>query len=220
MPLFSCQLSRFLFLPFVSILLSGCASSLSGVIDTVADVVYPDRKVSEKLLDPGFQYLRIQVNGRLAFLARGAIDDLKSKPLEVFFSADRETLKLLDGRIVEYSSSGRHIAIQSETPPASWTVESRSFALFRESRPEYMVSRHMLSRRLIVGTPKPLNLIGIAPESLTWFEETTEGSAFGNARSIYAIRRGKNGSEVVYSEQCIAPDLCFTVQLWGSTGPR
>ena len=159
MPLFSCQLSRFLFFPFVSILLSGCASSLSGVIETLADVVYPDRKVSEKRLDPGFRYLRIQVNGRLAFLARGAIDDLKSQPLEV-------------------------------------------------------------SRRSIVGTPKPSNLIGIAPESLTWFEETTEGSAYGNARSIYAIRRGTNGSEVVYSEQCIAPDLCFTVQLWGSTGPR
>jgi hypothetical protein len=199
---------------------TGCASNIEALRATTLSALLPNRQVSQALLVPEFAYLRIVVNGRLAFLARGAIDRRGTQPLEVFFSADRETLKLLDGRIVEYSSSGRHIIVESETPPAPWTVESRSFALFRESRPEYVVSTHIVSRRLIVEPPKPSNLIGIAPASLTWFEEITEQSGFGNARSIYAIRRGTNGAEVVYSEQCIAPDLCFTVQLWDSTGPR
>jgi hypothetical protein len=87
-----------------------------------------------------------------------------------------------------------------------------------------------IRERLVVraiAPPSRSALRGIEPETLTWFEERAEpasgAAAFWRAATgpsdalppgRYAVDLTGGTENVIYSEQCLAPDLCFSWQRW------
>ncbi|NBW01896.1 MAG: hypothetical protein EBR85_09450, partial [Betaproteobacteria bacterium] len=167
-----------------------------------------------------FEYLRVTAQGRLAFLAQGATDQREGQNLRVFFSAEGEVLKLSSGRIVEFSSRQRHVVVRPSPEFPPWNIAKEAvFAIETDMRPGYLFSsqRSLLLRPL----PKPpgnLRLEGLSPLSLQWFEEIDQTPNAHQRRSIYAVLFVAEGAQVVYSEQCIAADLCLTLQRWRASG--
>jgi hypothetical protein len=88
----------------------------------------------------------------------------------------------------------------------------------------------------VVSPPKTSALQGLDPQRLTWFEERIEPELLAGRSAVpglpadlalrparYALDIRDGMGIVVYSEQCLAPSLCFTWQRWptepqGSTG--
>ena len=81
----------------------------------------------------------------------------------------------------------------------------------------------------VVPEPKRSALQGLDPQRLTWFEERIESAPVAWLSGIfvssvvadaalpparYAVDIQGGLETVVYGEQCLAPDLCFTWQRW------
>jgi hypothetical protein len=208
-------------LVFLVAVIAGCSSAFQATGDTLFYAFDPDRRVRTAPLNPQFEYLRVIVDGRLALLARGVVDQREGRDLEVFFSADGEVLKLSAGRIEEFSNGKRHLVSRpsSGNYPA-WDPQAIiEYQVEVDARPTYQFS--VPQQRLLkalVSPPKKTNLKGIDPRALIWFEESSADSQASPQRSVFGIRLDPSGPQIVYSEQCIASDLCFSLQRWRASG--
>ena len=76
----------------------------------------------------------------------------------------------------------------------------------------------LLLRR--IEPPSSSALRGIDPQSLTWFEERVATEPPSDAQTLrparYAVNLAQGDGVVVYAEQCLAADLCFTWQRWSA----
>lgn len=205
----------------LTVLLAGCSSAFQATGDTIFYAVDPDRRVRTAKLNPHFEYLRVVVEGRPALLARGAIDRRNDRDLEVFFSATGEVLKISSGRIEEYSGEKRHVLVEplQEGYPAWDTGAPIEYRVTVDDRRGYQFSAQQRRRlRPLATPPKQSNLKDIDPSSLQWFEETSVDLSVVQKRSLFGIRLEPGGPQIVYSEQCIAVDLCLSLQRWRASG--
>lgn len=206
---------------FLSVVMAGCSSAFQATGDTLVYALDPDRRVRTARLNPQFEYLRVVVDGRLALLARGVVDQREGRDLEVFFSADGEVLKLSGGRIEEFSNGKRHLLSRpADGSYPNWNLRAPTvYQVLVDGRPGYQFS--VLQQRVLqplAAPPKSTNLKGIDPHSLAWFEESSADPQLALRRSLFGIRLEASGPQIVYSEQCIATDLCFSLQRWRASG--
>jgi hypothetical protein len=170
-------------------------------------------------LDPAFRYLRVTVDGRIALLALGYVEREQGGPVEVWYSAHREVLRLQNGRLVGavgVSTEWRNVALP--VLPA-WSALARAgqplhWVRVRDLMPGYRYGvRDALALRAIVP-PARSALQGLDPQQLVWFEERLEPAEGADALppARYAVDLARE--LVVYGEQCLAPDLCFAWQRW------
>ena len=202
-------------------LLAGCAST-DPVMQTLQAVFQRDAGVEGAKLNPDFRYLRVTIAGRTALLVLGYEEKDPRGPIEVWYSAEREVLKLQQGRVIGVigtTTEWRNVRLP-ELP--AWS------ALARESAPRRWVRtrdvmpgyRYGLREALLVGpapTPERSALRDLDARSLAWFEERLETPIPGEKAlppARYAVRIAGGKETVVYGEQCLAPELCFTWQRW------
>ncbi len=211
------------------IVVLGCAFALTAcssitqnpIIPTIGQIVPHDRHVDSAQLDSRFHYLRLTVNGRVILLASGTlhIDDIDA--MSVWYSADREVLRFQNGRLlaaVGATSEWRKVRLPAlptwselakNSKPLSWTR-------IRDAMPGYRydVADDLILQR--IAAPNDSELQAIEPSSLVWFEErmvhTSDSDVLPAAR--YAVAISKTNERVVYGEQCVSKDLCFTWQQW------
>ena len=173
---------------------------------------------------PPYRYMRVVAGDHVVFMASDPIVD-SPNTTSVWYSAEREVLRFRNGRLVAAigtATEWRGVVVP-ELP--SWPVLARTNEPFRWTRirdvmPGYHYGVHdtLLLRRI----PPPLDslLKYIDPNALTWFEEefdiqrTGVTTEFVLPRARYAVDlRDANGA-VVYGEQCISVELCFSWQRW------
>ena len=196
---------------------------------TLQHIAEHDESAANPRLNPNFSYLRVVVGGRVVYLALGYEDIAPHGYTEVWYSAEREVLRFQNGRFI--GATGLPVEWRSVSLPAlpSWSALSRAEQPFRWVRtrdvmPGYSVGvRDALVVRSI-SPPGQNELQGVDSKSLTWFEEQAEpeiitgysgylpDKSLPPARYAVDFRDGKE--TVVYGEQCLAPDLCFTWQRW------
>lgn len=172
-------------------------------------------------LNPAFSYLRVQVGEREVFMALGYIDQLADGPVQVWYSGDGDVLRLRDGRVVgaTMKAGPNWLGVSfAQLPGWDTLVEQAAFERVRDVSPGYRfgIRERMLIRRIAAPDDSQLRLIPAA--SLTWFEEVVQGETdIPPAR--YAISTdGPNGAgRVVYAEQCLSSEYCFSWQSWSST---
>lgn len=214
--------------------LSACSAGSNAILQTLPYAYGRNPGVDNARLNPNFRYLRVTVGGRVALLALGNVDSHPQGPIEVWYSAEREVLRLQNGRLVGavgLTTEWRHVSLP-EMP--SWSATARADQAFRWTRtrdvmPGYRFGvKDVLSLR-VVAEPKRSELKGLDSQRLTWFEERVESGPvagfsgiFGDSIAAdaalpparYAVDFRDGQETVVYGEQCLAPDLCFTWQRW------
>lgn len=204
------------------LLLSACSSiSQNPIIPTFAQLVPNSKSVDSAKLDSRFHYLRVTVNGKVVLLASGTVNIDAPDAMSVWYSADREVLRFQNGRLVAavgLISEWRNVRVPvlpewnelvQNSTPLSWTR-------FRDVMPGY---RYDLADDLIlqrIPAPNDSELKALEPSSLVWFEErmvhTTDRDVLPAAR--YAVAISKTNERVVYGEQCISKNFCFSWQQW------
>jgi hypothetical protein len=179
-------------------------------------------------LDPKFAYLRVTRGSHVGMLWRGSMEASPAGPVEVYYSSTGEVVRLRDGRLLGalgLATEWRQVTIAA---PA-WTAAAKSAEVVpvvrtRDVMPGYRSGvRDELSLR-VVPPPARSALHGVDPRSLTWFEEGTHSASFrlpGTASdelppTRYAVDFTGGKEAVVYAEQCLARDLCFTWQRWSA----
>ena len=206
----------------LEILLSGCATSTDAIVDTMQAAVKRGRGADDPKLDPNLRYLRVTIDGRVALLALGYLDPHPQGTTEVWYSAEREVVRLQNGRLVGTSgltTEWRNVVLP-ELPVWSDLAalqEPFRWERTRDVMPGYRYGLRDLLLLSVIATPGTSALRGMELDKLIWFEERTVGEmpasvALPPAR--YAVAPGNDGAIVVYGEQCVAPQTCFTWQRW------
>lgn len=214
--------------------LSGCSTAGNAILQTLPYAYGRNPSVDSARLNPNFRYLRVTVGGRVVLLALGNVDSHPRGPIEVWYSAEREVLRLQSGRIigaVGLTTEWRSVALPELL---SWTAAARadraiSWTRTRDVMPGYRFGvNDELSLRL-VETPQRSALQTLDPKGLVWFEERVEPRAVAGFSAVlgnhigadavlpparYAVDLRGGQETVVYGEQCLAPDLCFAWQRW------
>jgi len=223
----------------LSLAVAGCSSGTGAIVQTISNVVPRESAVAQAPLNPNFRYLRVTVDGRLALLALGYVEPASSAPVEVWYSAEREVLRFQSGRLV--GATGLPTEWRNVKVPdlPAWGV------LARESEPLHWIRgrdvmpgyRFGISDALTlrpIQAPARSSLEGIDARQLAWFEETSQNemnvpaSLFSATDKVlhlpparYAVDLRGGKEDVVYGEQCLSADLCFTWQRWPAEGvPR
>src|SRR5450759_1576231 len=80
--------------------LSACSSGTNAILQTLPYAYGRNPSVDSARLNPNFRYLRVTIGGRVVLLALGYLDSHPQGPIEVWYSAEREVLRLQHGRLV------------------------------------------------------------------------------------------------------------------------
>jgi hypothetical protein len=211
--------------------LSGCAPGTQAGIDSLRQLIPGRAAVDPTPLDPNFAYLRVTRGRHVGLLWRGNMEGTPAAPVEVYYSSSGEVVRLQHGRVigaVGLTTEWRRVEV---TAPA-WA----SVAAARQSAPFVRVRDVMPGYRSGVRDDLVLNVIP-APErsalerldarALTWFEETVTAPAHGALRlpgtasdtlppARYAVDLSGGNETVVYGEQCLDSEFCFTWQRWSA----
>jgi hypothetical protein len=205
--------------------ITACADSTTAIVQSLRNTIQSDTSVSGAKLNPALRYLRATVRDKAALLVLGYVEADPQGPIQVWYSAEREVVRLQNGRIVGavgMLTEWRNVKL-SNVP--SWYAISNGTAArvlrVRDVMPGY---RYGVTDVLAVRatTPPPRSALqGVDPNALAWFEESIEIPRNGLPReesslpvSRYAISFADGKEEVVYGEQCLSNALCFTWQRW------
>ncbi len=178
-------------------------------------------------LDMRYRYLRVEVPGHPpGLLVLGYEDPHPLGPIEVWYSASRETLRTQNGRLIGSSGTLRDwLALQYTPAPPNWTaVPAQGFNYVRrhDEMPGYRYGvAEQVQLRAVPGLPDlelPTTLPPDKARSYQWFRESAvslsepRGPALPDAWFAWGRHRGMQ--TVVFSRQCLAADFCLTLQRW------
>ena len=214
--------------------LSGCSSAGNAILQTLPYAYGRNPGVDNARLNPNFRYLRVTIAGRVALLALGNVDSHPQGSIEVWYSAEREVLRLQNGRLV--GAVGLTTEWRNVTMPdlPSWSAAASAdrailWTRIRDVMPGYRYGVQDVLSLQRIEVPQRSALQGVDPRQLTWFEERNEprpaaarsvvsGDRIGADATLpparYALNILSGKETIVYAEQCLAPDLCFTWQRW------
>jgi len=207
---------------------------MSALVQTARNAWKSDGGVDSAQLNPRFRYLRVTIAGRVVFLALGYVDKDPQGPIEVWYSAEREVIRLQNGRVVGaigLATEWRNVLLHDmpSWPVVARAQESVKWTRIRDVMPDYRFGVKDALALSRIPLPRQSALQGIDPRSLTWFEERVQpASRAANTETLfnsysaekllpparYAVDIQEERYVVVYGEQCLAPELCFTWQRW------
>ena len=175
-------------------------------------------------LNPDLRYLRVHAHGQPpALMVLGYVDPDPLGDIEVWYSSQREVIKLQNGRIV--STTGLETnwrAVRFPVAPPAWSVVAEEGGSYNRLRDEMPGHRYSLSDRLQLkpqaGLPSiqlPASLSREQANTYRWFSETALSSGDASlAPSWFAWGAYRGQSTVVFSQQCLSATFCLTLQLW------
>ncbi len=209
---------RGLILVVVCGFLAACGSRSEGML-AAAKVIFkfgPD-SADVATLNPSFRYLRVMIDERTLLLVLGYVDADPLGPVEVWYSASSEVLRLQNGHVVGLTGTGdewRRVQMLGvpKWPDTSASPSPEVFTRVRDVMPGY---RFGIRDSLALGpiaAPARSNLAILKSSDLRWFEVVEESGKLPPAR--FALSGSGQGVTVVYSEQCISRGLCLSWQRW------
>ncbi len=217
---------------------AGCAVVPDPVQPTVRGIwqyVWNKDKTVGVTLNPALRYLRVTIDGQVSLFVLGELDastDSNTRaPTEVWYSAEREVLRLRDGRVMGvagFTPEWRNVELRGAPAWAQLAGlnDAVAYSRLRDVMPGYRygIDDALSIRRTL--PPARSQLVGVDATSLAWFEETMAGKASSNAGDTalpaarYAVELRAGQAAVVYGEQCLARDVCFTWQRWPPVAAR
>lgn len=194
------------------LLLTGC-QGFNPVIDTMLSRV----DAQQVAYQPGFEYLEVVLHGRRAAMALGSREDRGGAVHEYWYSGQREMIHLTNGRITEVIGMTHEVRATVGVVPG-WAqltqtdrplVWSRSRDLMPQYR--YGVREFVISQKVM-----PTAAEKAAAQEAVWVEEEVKSKLADGSDWIYREQFALKNGLVVYSVQCIAPELCFQLKPLGA----
>jgi hypothetical protein len=212
---------------FVAVLtiLSACSSASTAMLDTARAALRGGSAAENVQLNPNFQYLRMTIGKRAAYVALGYTVQHPNGPIQVWYSGDLEVLRIQNGRIIGaigVATEWRDVSISAPT----WTTAKTASEPLRVVRTKDVMPGYRFGARddlalRPIPAPSGSSLQNEDPLALSWFEERMIGSTLETrlpaARYAVDFRGGRES--VVYAEQCLSLELCFTWQRWNVPKP-
>jgi hypothetical protein len=177
-------------------------------------------------LDPKFEYLRVTRGKHVGLMWRGNLERSPEGLIEVYYSGSGEVVRLRNGRLVGalgLNTEWRHVA----EPALAWRAvaksgQSAAFVRTRDVMPGYRTAVRDELAIKVIASPSRSALQVLDPKALTWFEETPRPAAASLFRADddalpparFAADFAGEQEVIVYGEQCLARDFCFTWQRW------
>lgn len=163
---------------------------------------------------PGFDYLRVSVNGKPVWLARGYTDPAEGGAVSVWYSAQAEVLRLQRGRLaglVGTPLSWVRVEGIGTAPPGPDLPDSGATWQRRvDQMPGHQWALQDTLQVRRIGPPADTQLAGLSPNDLVWVEEVDTRRRLPPSR--YAWKPGQ--ADPVYGEQCLKSDFCLAWQRW------
>jgi len=220
-------------------LLQGC-NSVNPVWDTFKTATGISDRRGENLT-PGIEYLQVKVNGHQVMMAlgyrtfprsnKGVASGISQPELntqiyskdqfthEYWYSSQKEMLELVDGRI--YSAMGMTTEWRkSNNPPPNWDSILRDQVTFwtrsRDLMPGYRYGFTDEIQTRLISAPTHLKDASLDTlNNATWFEDSINSKDKQNLAWSYKQLFARVSGKIVYSEQCIASDLCLSLKYIG-----
>jgi hypothetical protein len=165
-------------------------------------------------LKPGFEYILIEIDGRKTVMALGSREVLTEGGQvglhERWYSGQGEMIHMVDGRIHTAVGLTVEWRRQRSNPPA-WSLLAKSSSSVAWSRELDVMPGYRYGQADRIETQLGTAPKGTPPLPLdaTWImDQVRSPQALGGDwiyAQIFAIHQGR----VVYSEQCLAPTVCF-----------
>jgi hypothetical protein len=171
-------------------------------------------------LKPGFEYLLIEIDGRKTAMALGSrevfIHQGQQQVHERWYSGQREMIHMVDGRLqtaVGLTVEWRH---QRSTPPA-WVVvgqtqDNLTWRRELDIMPGYRFGHADHVQTRVSSAPKGAPIL---PSDARWFSDWVRSPQPLGVDWVFAQHFALHQGKVVYSEQCLAPTVCFKFQPLG-----
>ena len=213
--------------------LSACSSTRLNDVRSVISAAFTGGSVDGSRLKPDHTYLQIDSNGQRSFVVLASVDDHPDGPVEVYFGGQRQVLRLQNGRVVGavgYTSEWRNVSLKNVP---SWTAvknapQPLTLQRVRDVMPGYRYGIHDQVTLRSIATPQKGTLLRVAPAGLSWFQEDNQAMSNVPSNGLmtparveaplpparYAVAFASSTATVIYAEQCLAPDLCFSWQRW------
>lgn len=223
----------------VLLFVSGCSTETNAIVQSLQYAFNSGTNIDIAQLNPNSRYLRTSVNGRVVLLALGYVDPDPEGSVEVWYSADREVVRLQNGRVVGavgFSPEWRGVEMRSKPKWSDMISSNEEFEWerVRDIMPGYRsgVVDKLVSRRIdpVHGSA----LVGIDPEKILWFEDIRISEENGLANLLlpgnyendlglpparFAVAMEAGTPTAIYGEQCLSRKLCLTWQRWPLSVP-
>jgi hypothetical protein len=201
--------------------LAGCQSGPDPTVEMIRAAFFSAQPTGAGL-NPRISYLRVTGRQRVVFFALGYVDPHPQGAIEVWYSAERETLRLQNGRVIGISGTlteWRQVRLPVLPSWAELLARNGTFQWerTRDVMPGYRFN--LLDQLQLQPVPAPGKsaLVGVDAQALRWFEDRMTATAPGAEPlppARYGLQMVQGEATVLYGEQCISPDFCITWQRW------
>lgn len=181
--------------------IQGCSSaSPLGAAQTILSHAWnPGRAAEAAKLDPSFSYLRVESGRNVSFVALAYVEpttgDKQGASKEIYVSGLRETLTLLNGRVVQFTAADR-----------SYTNEfGQTFGATQKGQANAKPSSTTKPPRTILNRVRRAN-----PHSLFWIQQNDHWLAFASETAEAHSWR--------FTYQCLEVDFCLAIEPWSVAG--
>ena len=202
--------------------LAGCADSTNAIIRTAEYAFAKSTNVDNAILDAKFRYLRVTIDGRTTLLALGFLDPHPHGPIEVWYSGQKEALRLQSGRLAGVAGLPVEWRQVFLPPFPKWetlarTGKAHQWERVRDVMPGYRFGIRDALTLVSIPPPARSQLRDLEASDLAWFEERS-ASGPGDAAALpparYAVYWIEGQEFVIYGEQCVTREYCFAWQRW------
>ena len=190
----------------------------------MAHVTRPALTADSARLLPGFEYLRVQVRGRQSLMVLGqrvvGPEGEKGRPAlqdEYWYSPQSELMQLRDGRVWRVMGMTTEWRSQAAQAPAWHEVPASGDAVAWvrqvDRMPGYRWAERDAVRTRRVPAPAGAEAAAVGQRwpQAQWFEDAVDSRDGAGRPWAFVQRFALWQDQVVYSEQCIAPDLCVAL---------
>lgn len=198
------------------LVLAGC-QGFNPVTDTAGYFFQSNLSQNNANFKPGFEYLALEWKGRKTALVLGYRNVQGSQVIEHWYSGQGELLTLRNGRIVqangmtqEVRKTATNLPVWSELLahrlPVVWTQTKDTMPGYRYGLQEFVISQQV--------TPKQSE-IKLLNAPAHWVLEEVKSKQINGQTWIYEQKFALQNERVIYSEQCVAYDMCFKLKPLG-----
>jgi hypothetical protein len=208
-----------IFLCAIFMALTGC-QGFNPVTDT-AGYFWNDKKARANL-SPGFEYLEVEWQGRKAYMALGYRETQGPNVSEHWYSGQGEMMKLVNGRIVQVFGMTHEVrSVTTNSPVWNDVLTHRSPIVWYQTKdlmPRYRYGLQEFVKTQQI-TPNPSEK-ALASDASAWLVEEVRSKDEKGKPWVYQQKFALLGDRVIYSEQCVAQEMCFKLKPLGVVVPK